>query len=262
MHQALRPKVWAHRGGNVWAPENTRLGFRKSIEAKVSGIELDVRCCKPRTKTHISPEELIVSHDRLLERMTDSEGSVEDYTFDELQRFSIAGTSERIICLDEALALIDGSVQLNIEVKLDIGYPDIDNALLAALANYPHQDKVLVSSFDHDLLRRIRAKSPDLPIAILMKGRRLIVDYYARQFGIGIFRFDIAQYAKEMGAHIWHPKYAHVHREAIVAAKQAGLEVNLWTLNDECSWQTAIELGVDGIVTDDPQKLISYLALK
>lgn len=104
---------YAHRGlhDNSVVPENSPVAFRKAVEAGY-GIELDVQLTKDKVA--------VVFHDAALSRMCGEicgEGKVWDFTYEELQQFSLLGTSERIPRLEDVLRLVDGRVPLIIEYK-------------------------------------------------------------------------------------------------------------------------------------------------
>ena len=73
-------KMWAHRGASGYAPENTMDAFRKAIEMKADGIELDVHLTKDG--------EVVVIHDEVLDRVSDGTGRVQDFTYNELKKFN------------------------------------------------------------------------------------------------------------------------------------------------------------------------------
>jgi len=235
-------QVYAHRGGREWAPENTMSAFRKSLEAGVDGIELDVQRC--------STGELVVFHDHDLDRTTNGAGLIKDCSFDELRRLS-AGKwfdkefqDEKIPLLSEVLELVDGKVMLNVEIKnMPIDYPGIDDDVIALLDEYPHMDKVVVSSFDNRLTKAMRKKRPDWTYGVLLDG---IPD-------------DIVAMATSIGAKYWHPNTESLLADACEEARAAGLTINVWTANGERDWVRLLKMHVDGIITDDPLGLIKFL---
>lgn len=102
---------YAHRGlhdNGTNAPENSMAAFRGAVEAGC-GIELDVQLTKDRIP--------VVFHDETLKRVCGAEGKVRDYTFEELQRFTICASDERIPLFADVLKLVDGKVPLIIEIK-------------------------------------------------------------------------------------------------------------------------------------------------
>lgn len=230
------PKLFAHRGGRRWAPENTMAAFRKSLEFGCDGIELDVQRC--------ASGELVVIHDHDLSRTTNGFGLIEHATLPELKRLS-AGlwyhkdfAGERIPTLEEVLDLIDGKLVINIEIKnAPVSYPGIEDDLLALLEGYKHKDKLIISSFDHHFMLRFHKMNTGLKLAVLADG--LLI--------------GLADYAKQLGATCWHPCYGSLTPAAIEAAHMAGLEVNSWTINDPRDWVESAKNKLDAIITDDPE---------
>lgn len=237
-----QPLVLAHRGGRQWAPENTMEAFRLSLDAGVDGIELDVHRC--------ATGELVVIHDEDLKRTTNGVGLVKEASFAELQRldagswYDHAFKGAKIPLLSDVLELINGKLLLNIEIKnTPVEYPGIEEDLLQLLSGYSHREKIIVSSFDHQLLLRIAELDRTINLAVLADA--LLI--------------DLGSYAAQLNARYWHPCYDSIRQDAVQTAHKAGLMVNSWTLNAVRQWAQAIEMGVDGIFTDDPVGLMSFI---
>lgn len=238
-----KPKIYAHRGGRKWGPENTMSVFRKSLEAGVGGIELDVH----RTSTG----ELVVLHWEDLSKTTSGKGLVKNATWDEVKKLS-AGSwfgkefdDERVPLLSEVLDLTTGRLVLNIEVKnAPTAYDGIEDDIVALLSGRGHESMFVISSFDHAFLKRFHAKAPQYRTAVLING--LLV--------------DLPAYAREIGATVWHPQFVNLRADSVRQALDQGLEVNAWTLNEIDEWKAALEMELDGIVTDDPEGLKQFLA--
>jgi glycerophosphoryl diester phosphodiesterase len=237
------PLVIAHRGGKRWSPENTLAGFKRSVEWGADGIELDIHCCKTG--------ELVVIHDDTLARTTSGTGYVKDSTWDYLSSLDIGSwydpsfKSERIPLLQDVLDVVDGKLCINVEIKNCPGnYEGIDDRLLTLLESYPYPDKIMISSFDHLVLKRIHDKTPTFKLALL---------------GDSVL-FDLPNYAKPIGATAWNPHFDCVRSDTVETAHRHGIEVNTWTLNSEEDWRRACELGVDSIITDDPEGLRRFLS--
>src|SRR5262249_4907399 len=124
-----------------------------------------------------------------------------------------------------------------------IDYPGIDDDLIDLLSDYPDTDKLIVSSFDHKVVRLMHSKVPDLSYALLADA--LFV--------------DVAEYARRIGATVWHPYFGSLRAEEVVEAQSAGMAVNAWTVNTAREWSTAVSMGLDGIITDDPEGLKEFL---
>ncbi|HEY9731008.1 MAG TPA: glycerophosphodiester phosphodiesterase [Drouetiella sp.] len=251
------PQVVAHRGGRVWAPENTLAAFKKSVDLGADGIELDIHRCKTG--------ELIVIHDESVDRTTDGSGLVKDMTLAQLRELSAgakwapasqlrklsAGITyssefkkEKLPLLTEVFDLVKGKLLINIEIKnAPIDYPGIEDDLIVLLKKYPHPDKIMVSSFDHDVIHRFHEKAPQYKCAILSD----------------CILSDIGSYAKAVGADNWNPGFGDFRGDAAQRAHAAGLKVNVWTVNTPEDWKSAIAMPVDGIITDDPEGLKKFL---
>lgn len=237
------PRVIAHRGGRKWGPENTLAVFRKCVDAEFYGIELDVH----RAKTG----ELVVLHFDDLTKTTNGKGLVKDKTLRQLKRLSAGAwfapefAGEKVPTLKEVLDVIDGRLMVNVEVKnAPDAYPGIEDDLIELLDAYGYSAKIIVSSFDHAFLKRFKEKTDAYKTGLLVNGLLL----------------DLPAYAAEVGTTAWHPQFVNLRADQVKLAQHAGIEVNVWTLNEVSEWDSAVRMGVDGIVTDDPEGLEEYLA--
>ncbi|MBX9941804.1 MAG: hypothetical protein K2Y32_21235 [Candidatus Obscuribacterales bacterium] len=235
-------KIVAHRGGKKWAPENTLAAFRKAVEARVDGIELDIHKCKTG--------ELVVIHDDTLERTTNGAGLVKEKSLADLQKldcgswYDSAFKDERLPLLQDVLKLVDGKLEINIEIKnCPMNYENIAGDLLKLLESYKYPDKIMISSFDHKVIKDIAARSKRYKLALL---------------GDNI-PYDIAGYATKAGATAWNPAFDCVRTDSVKDAHDGNISVNTWTLNKREEWRKALDLKVDSIITDDPIGLREYL---
>ncbi|MBU6451798.1 MAG: glycerophosphodiester phosphodiesterase [Cyanobacteria bacterium REEB67] len=237
-----KPLNFAHRGGRRWAPENTLSAFRKSVELGVDGIELDIHKCKSG--------ELVVIHDDTVDRTTGGTGRVKDMTWDELSKLDAGSwydkqfAGEKLPLLKEVLDLVNGKLTINVEIKnCPTLYAGIEDDLLAMLEKYPYPERIVISSFDHEVIHSIAGKSKKYKLALL--GDSII--------------HDLPGYAKKVGAQCWNPDFDCVRPDSMKVAHDGGLEVNTWTVNKLEDWQHAKDLHVDTIITDDPEGLKTFL---
>ena len=110
----LKGVHYAHRGlhdNHSDAPENSMKAFKKAVDAGY-GIEMDIQLTKDKIP--------VVFHDETLNRMCGVEGKVWEFTFEELQKLTLAESEERIPKFEDVLALVGGKVPLIVEYKLDV----------------------------------------------------------------------------------------------------------------------------------------------
>ena len=111
-----KPLVWAHRGASGYAPENTLAAFKKAVEMKADGVELDVQLTKDG--------EIVVCHDETIDRTSDKKGLLMDYSLEELKKFDFSNSNpafegEQIPPMSEVFDLLkDTDLTINIELKM------------------------------------------------------------------------------------------------------------------------------------------------
>lgn len=229
-----------HRGAAGTYPENTMASFRRAVELGAQGIEFDV---------HLTADgRVVVIHDPFLDRTTSGTGRVGDLTLSELQELDAGAwkggqfAGEWPPSLDELFQWAPPDLQLFVEVKggSDV-YPGIEQILLDMIADYNVRERVQFSSFDHEALRRLRALDPTVPIGMLYVGELP----------------DAVAQALAMGANALHPKHTDVTPELVAQAHAAGLTVNTWTVNQPEDITRIRACGVDGIMSDFPERLQS-----
>jgi glycerophosphoryl diester phosphodiesterase len=234
---------YAHRGASGYFPENTMLAFEKAIELGADGIETDVQMTKDG--------ELVLIHDELVNRTTNGIGLVKDYRYEDLSKLD-AGTGfnerfrgEKIPTLEELLTFAkEKNILLNIELKTGIVlYPGIEEKLIALIYQYELQDKVILSSFNHYSMVHCKEIAKEIKTGLL---------YMA-----GLYEPQV--YCKFTGADAIHPYFYSINKEIIDKVKKEGILVNPWTVNDEPTMINLIKAGVDGMMTNYPDKLSSVL---
>jgi len=234
---------YAHRGASGYFPENTMLSFRKAIELGATGIETDVQMT--------SDGVLVLIHDEKVNRTTNGMGLVKDFTYDELNKLD-AGSwynkkydSEKIPTAKQLIILAkSNNILLNLEIKNgEVTYPGIEEKLIEMLYQYKYEDKVILSSFNHYSMVHCKDISKEIKTGLL---------YMA-----GLYQPEI--YCKHTGADALHPYFNSLNKEIIDNAKKEGLLVNPFTVNDEACMKSLITAGVDGLITNYPDKLKKVL---
>jgi glycerophosphoryl diester phosphodiesterase len=239
--------VVAHRGFSGSAPENTMIAFKKGMEAGSDMIELDVRLSKDG--------EVVVIHDETLERTTSGRGRVIDLTLDELKKldagskFNSSFSGEKITTLREVLQLAHSHDQtlVNIELKKgDYGrwtIFDLADRALREVEKAGMAGRVLFSSFDPSVLERL----------VKVDARIWVAYLYSKPWNMpgevtGGRPFSILNCRKTV-----------LTRENISRAHQESIRIGVYTLNTEEEMEKFIDLKVDAIITDYPERLINIL---
>lgn len=229
----------AHRGAAGTRPELTRPAFERALELGVDMIELDVQLT--------SDGELVVLHDRALGRTVAGSGPVRACTLAELQRldagvwFAPTWAGAQVPSLDEVLALTAGRAELNVEIKSPA--PDWDAtaaALLDLLERHGRLGRTIISSFERGALDAVRQRSAAARLGVLWHTAELEPMWAA---------------AAALAAVAVHPHWALVDAEVVTQARAAGRQVIVWTVNDPDAIAALAGLGVDGIISDFPERL-------
>lgn len=211
----------AHRGFAAVAPENT-VEALVDASAVADMVEFDVRRC--------GSGELVVVHDETVDRVSDGSGRVADHSLAALSNLDVLGTGTGIPTVADVLTAVPDDTGVNVELK----ERGLAADLLDALAGHDHE--VLVSSFDDEALRAVRAVS-DLPLATVFDANpERALDS-----------------AHDLGATAVHPQWELVDEGVVERAHARGLSVNCWTIRDSAGAERARTAGVDGIISDDPR---------
>lgn len=233
--------TYAHRGFSGEYPENTMLSFRKAYETGCEGIELDV---------HLSQDgHLVVIHDEQVDRTTDRVGFVKDFTLLELQGMN-AGTEksfEGVPSFDEYCKWVqDLPIITNIEIKTNRHYyPGIEEKVVRMVKEYDLEKKVIISSFNHGSLWKIKTLNPALECAMLLNSK-----------SIG----NAGPYVKAMGMEYFHPDGSTLTEEVVRQCHAEGIKVNVWTINDMALLKQMIRWDVDGIITNFPDMVKLWIS--
>jgi len=231
-----RTLVIAHRGASAYAPENTMEAFRLAHEMKADGIEIDV---------HFSRDgRIMILHDEKIDRTSNGQGKVTDYTLDELKffdfgyRFNGGVKGVKIPTLDELYEFMAPTgMILNIEIKS--ADPKMPRALYELTEKYGMQDRVIYSSFDH-----------------LQLSRMLEIDKNA--FVAPLYSFNMLNawdYCANMNAKATHPNYRQItvnFPDYVEKCHEKGIRVHPWTCDAPETLKALAEAGCDAIITNVP----------
>ena len=225
--------IIAHRGARATHPENTLSAFQAALDSGAPAIELDI---------HEHDGELWVIHDKWLNRTTNGIGLLKWFDRDSLSKLD-AGNGEAIPTLKQVLALVKGQCALNIELKgisdLSLLYHHLD---LATEQFQFSNHQLIVSSFNHDWLAEIQQTKPSVLIGALTSSKGL----------------DKAEFAANLNAVSINISLDVMDEDYVKDAKQRGLSVYVYTVNQLEDWQWLNEIGVDGVFCDCPSNAIEH----
>ena len=235
------PLVIAHRGASGERAENTEAAFERAIELGADMIETDLH----RTRDGV----IVLHHDAELERLGAS-GEIRDYTAAELGALDAApGRPERasIPMLLDVLERQAPRIDFNLELKVATSgrYAGMEHQVVAALEERNLLSRMLLSSFDDEVLWALRAVSESARIAVL-----------ASAFSPG----DLIARAERVAAEAINPHRSLVTPELVARAHERSLAVYPYTANTEAEMERLLECGVDGVITNHPDRLRALLA--
>jgi glycerophosphoryl diester phosphodiesterase len=252
------PRKFAHRGASGTHPENTMEAFREAVELGAEAFELDI---------HRSADgHVIVFHDDALGRTTNEVGLIHERSLAELKEldagfrfspdggrsFPFRGSGIEIPTLAEVLEAFPG-IPLIIEIKQVL--PSLEEDLARLLRGTGAGERCLVFSLEQAPLTRYRDLEPEQPTGF---GPQDVSDFLRR---LGSDAWD--DYRPPAVAFAvpttWHGTQI-VSRPFVDAAHGFGCEVYVWTVNDPREMEALLELGVDGLITDFPERLSKLLA--
>jgi glycerophosphoryl diester phosphodiesterase len=255
--ESPRPLVIAHRGGAGIFPENTLYAFEQSWKLGVDVLELDVR--------ETADKKLVVMHDRTIDRTTDGSGQISEMTLEAVKklnagyRFSPDGGQtfpfrEQKITVPTLEEIFNALPDAKYVIEPKNESPTIVKSLCSLLRVRKMTDKTIVGSFSQTNLDEFRRECPEVATSAGPSEVSRFLAMY--KTGLG------ASYSTPMQA-LQTPEYVGglqiVSKEFVETARKLNLDVHVWTVNETAQMQKLIESGVDGIMTDYPDRLLDLL---
>jgi glycerophosphoryl diester phosphodiesterase len=230
-----RTLIIGHRGASTMMPENSLSAFSLAIEQGADGIETDVRLSKDGRP--------VLFHDATLQRLSGNPSKVCDLTVDQLKQEDV-GQGQTVALLDELFKLLGDEILYNIELK-DFGLRDqgLVDRVLEAVTAHGLESQILISSFNPILVRRTRGCFPvSIPVALIR--------------GPGVYRHT--GWTVDTG--VENPHYSLVDEKYMAEAAANGRHIFTWTVDDVAEAARLVDLGVNGIITNEPARLLEQLA--
>jgi len=246
-----RTLVFAHRGGAALWPENTLTAFAGAWELGVDVLEMDV---------HVTADGVpVVIHDRSVDRTTDGSGLVGSFTLAELKqldaayyfsplddpgKFQLRGTGVTIPTLQEVFEAFPAAHMVVESKETDIAAAEI---ILKLVQEYKRADRTLLASFSHRVLNYFRGHDPQVAThASQPEVTRFVVASWL--FAAGL----VTPAYESLVVPPWHGRIPVLTRRFATAASKKNLFVAAWTVNDKDEMLRLMEMGVHGLITDQP----------
>lgn len=234
--------ITGHRGAMGHAPENTMVSFAKGVELGADMVELDIHLSKDN--------EMIVMHDGDVSRTTDGQGHIKDMTVAEIKKldagvkFNAQFSGARVPTFVEVLDWAKTRIPLAIEIKGDpIPAAGIEEKLVKLLREHRVLDDMLVISFHHASVKRVKELEPRVMTGILYTG--MLID------SVGAARDALSDSLR--------PAWQYWTREMVDQVHAAGIVAHSWIANDESLMEYLVSMGIDSIGTNYPDRLRAYL---
>ncbi len=236
-----------HRGAKAYAPENTLASFKKALVLGADMIEFDVRITKDKYP--------VVIHDNQLRRLTKKFGRVNKLNLVDIKKLRIKGR-ERILTLGEVLDIIDNKIGINIELKVK-GSAQI---VIQTLRDYKIGFKnVMISSNHPGEIRMVEILEPNITTALIFRASNalnfwFILDFLAILF-LPLTKYYISWLVKKAGADYLNINHHFLDKKKVALFKKRGIKICAWTVNSRKKINYLKGLGIDGIITNYPDRL-------
>lgn len=249
--------VLAHRGWRGYYPENTLHALGLAAQLDIDGLEIDIHAT--------ADGELVVIHDDTVDRTTNGSGRVQDYTLAELKKLDAGywwtadngrtyphrGVGITIPTLEELFRMLPG-VWINVDIKQHA--PSIVQPFADMIRAYQREALMCVGSFSNETVAEFRQVLPQVARAgSEQEARRLVV---LNKLGLGRWYRDEADVFQIPER---HQGIQVVTRRFVQDAHRANTAVHVWTVNEIEDMQRLLALGVDGLVTDFPERALKLL---
>jgi len=221
--------IIAHRGASGTEPENTLPAFALALEQKSDMIETDVHVC--------ASGEAVLCHNHCI--LLDGEiRAIKTLTLEELQAFD-AGKGNRIPTLNEMLDRMNPNIKINLELKGPGSETEVAEILRKRIKNENWSDEnFLITSFDHFRVEDFRDLMPEVPRGALFKSQIISINDYMEQLNINTLITG----------------FEFIRKSRVEELHRAGRKVMVFTVNEDSDILNMADMGVDGIITNYPEK--------
>ncbi len=230
-------KIFAHRGVSSIYPENTMIAFKEAWNLNMDGIELDVQLSKDG--------EIVVIHDELIDRTSNSNGYVCNFSLQELKKLDFGSYKDKkfknckIPTLEEVLIFFENKkIYINIELKNSVfRYEGMEEKVIECIKKYQMEDYILVTSFNHQSIQKFQKLTKKIRSGILLYD----------------IQFNIKKYIEENNIKYINPsiEYFNLEERSFLELKKSGKIITVYTLDDIREITRLKELNIN-VITNSP----------
>jgi len=234
------PLIIGHRGASTVAPENTMAAFREAIAVDSDGIEFDVRLSRDGVP--------VILHDNSLRRTTGLPHRIADLTWSEIERLNV-----ELPNLEQLFTLFEtNNLMLFLEMKCDspTEHRPLAEACCKLIDEYAFKERVIVECFDMAALQAVKNVDSEIKTTTLFQP--------ALSTPSVLFDQRIIDQTTAVGASAVALHHRLARERLVQKAKDAGLHVAVWTVDNPTWIERARSLGVDALITNDPAAMLAH----
>jgi glycerophosphoryl diester phosphodiesterase len=285
-----------HRGTRGLAPENTLAGFERALDIGVTTLELDIHLTSDGVPVITHDPQLSPALTRAAGGQWVAEPAplIMSMTLAQLQTYDVGrlkpdtryaqtypeqqpADGQRIPALAQLFERIkargDERVRFNIELKLTPQQPAVTpppaaivQATLDVIRLHRMEQRVSLQSFDWRILQEVKRQAPTIPLAALTIRQRSLDNLSDGRWTAGLTLAQhggsVPKMVKAVGAQIWSPYFGELTPDLLREARSLGLKVIPWTVNDPSAIDNMLAWGVDGLITDYPDRARKAMAAR
>lgn len=254
-----KPLIIAHRGASELAPENTLAAFRRAIEDGAEGIEFDVRLAKDGVP--------VVFHDSTLGRLSEAHGLVSSFTAEELQKTDVGSwfnqknpesaepsfSAETVPTLEQTLELLsefEGAIYVELKCR-ETEIKQLSEAVCQTIARSPIFAQIIIKSFQLEVIPTVRRLCPGVKTGALFAPKIMTILRKEKR---------LVNIAAEIGADMLSIHFSLATRKLMKKAAKKNLPVAIWTADNPRWVRRAFDLGLYGVITNNPARLLAKRA--
>lgn len=225
-------QIISHRGGGIFAPENTIAGIQEAIDNGSDYAEIDVQVTKDGV--------LVLSHDSSLKRTARINQEISDLTYEELSKIDVGMRykpefrGEKIPTLEEVVSFSKNKIKLVIELKESQNNRDLVKKTIQTIEKYNREDDCVIASLQFSIIKEAKKINPHIKTAYIV----------AVAYG------DLLSIKDSVDIYAFEPSY--IDEQVLHNLKSMHKDIFVWTLNREKNIKQMLSLPIDGIITDNP----------